>query len=432
MEQLPPLAAELPPLLPSSANKQSARHWLAVVLSFCLALFLVDAVLSFADDSLILLFGAHALSLIRGLISLVTLLMGLWLYAMMGLTPMIPKRLFLPIPLFFLGSMLGMVTLAIFWYHRVEQIAFAASAVELLLAIGLLYLAANGRAHPTQSSAAAPAASDISPPVQGKRLFAWPLIRNEQLGAKGFSWRNLSVFVLANVFVVLPAVAIYLFVCSAQAVSHFSEGFMALHPGGFTVQVRKYVRDDGKAIQLFPMAHVASASFYRQVSQTFPSNSVILMEGVTDSADLLTNKITYKRMAKSLGLSEQKETFAPSRGEMVRADVDVDQFSASTIDFLNLMMLFHSRGVTAENISKLAQYTPPPGFEKQLFDDLLTKRNEHLLGQIQSNLVTSDNIMVPWGVAHMPGLAREIQKFGFHLSETREYVVIPFGHARDR
>jgi hypothetical protein len=34
--------------------------------------------------------------------------------------------------------------------------------------------------------------------------------------------------------------------------------------------------------------------------------------------------------------------------------------------------------------------------------------------------------MVPWGVAHMPGVAREIQKAGFHLQEIHEYVVIRF------
>ena len=242
------------------------------------------------------------------------------------------------------------------------------------------------------------------------------------------------VFGLANVFVVLPLIAVYLFACGARAVSHFSEGFMALHPGGFTVQVRKYVRDDGKAIQLFPMAHVAAASFYQQVSRTFPSNSVILMEGVSDDGNLLTNKISYQRMAKTLGLAEQKETFAPSEsaGAVIRADVDVGQFSASTIDFLNLVMLFHAKGFTAENVQKMSEYSPPPGFEEQLFDDLLTKRNAHLLGEIRANLETSDNIMVPWGVAHMPGLAREIQKYGFHLSETREMVVIPFGNGGNR
>jgi hypothetical protein len=42
-------------------------------------------------------------------------------------------------------------------------------------------------------------------------------------------------------------------------------------------------------------------------------------------------------------------------------------------------------------------------------------------------LPQSDNIIVPWGAAHMPGLAKEIQKSGFRLDETREYVVIRFG-----
>src|SRR5208282_3550763 len=88
-----------------------------------------------------------------------------------------------------------------------------------------------------------------------------------------FSWRNLSVFLLANVFVLLPAVVFYLVVCAALAVDHFSEGFVALRPGGLTVQARKYVRNDGKTIQLFPMSHIADAAFYQKVSQSFPTNS---------------------------------------------------------------------------------------------------------------------------------------------------------------
>jgi hypothetical protein len=209
-------------------------------------------------------------------------------------------------------------------------------------------------------------------------------------------------------------------------VDHFSDGFMALRPGGFTVQVRKYVRNDGKTIELFPMSHVADAGFYQRVSQTFPTNSIILMEGVTDNQNLLTNKISYQRMAKSLGLAEQKVKFGPSRGEMVRADVDVDQFSKNTIDLLNLVMLFHAQGVNAGNVLKLMQYSPPPHFEEQLYDDLLRKRNQHLVEGIQSHLSETDNIMVPWGVAHMPGIAREIQKSGFRLDETKEFMVIRF------
>jgi hypothetical protein len=408
MDEIPPPApSDAPPLLPPAPEKKPGRRWLAKLLSFCLALFLLDGVVSFADDALVLLFGSHGISLIRGLISFATLVMAGGVYLLMGLTPAVPKRIFLPIPLFFLASMLAMFALAIFWYHRIEQIALSVSAAELTL--GILLVSASRR--------------------EGKTFR--PLVKEEQLGARGFSGRNLLGFAALNIFVLLPLVAIYLFSCGAHAVSHFSEGFMALHPSGFTVQVRKYVRDDGKAIELFPMAHVAAPSFYAQVSRSFPTNAVILMEGVSDKDNLLTNKITYKRMAKTLGLAEQKETFVPNPQEVVHADVDVGIFTRETIDFLNLIMLFHSRGVTPENLAKFMQYSPRPGFEQQLFDDLLVKRNEHLLGEIRTNLQTSDNIMVPWGVAHMPGLALEIQKYGFHLSETRDFVVIPFGRRRE-
>lgn len=398
----PPPIAELPPLLPAESNQKSTRHLLSVVLSLCLVLFLVDGAVSLVDDSFILFFGVHSLSFLRALVSIAGVLMALGLYGLMGLTPMVPKRLFLPIPVFFVVSLLALFTLAIFWRHRVEQIAFLISAGELILGLWLLYWSRPGS------------------------NFSWPLVPVERLGSRGFSWRNLSAFVLVNILVVAPLIAVYLFACTARAVNHYSEGFMALHPSGFTVQVRKYVRDDGKVIELFPMIHIASEGFYQEVSQTFPSNSIILMEGVTDKGNLLTNKLSYKRTAKSLGLADQKETFHPSQGEMVGADVDVGQFSTETINFLNIVTLFHAQGVNAENLSKLMRYSPSPQFEERLFDDILRKRNQHLLEQIQSYLPQSDNIMVPWGVAHMPGLAREIQKSGFHLSETREYVVIRF------
>jgi len=367
----------------------------------------LDAVLSLADDFLILFFHSRLLSFPRGIVSMVSVPMALGIYALIGLTPLVPKRLFLPIPGFYFVAMLVVFPLVIFWFDRMQIFAFVISLCEVAMASGLFLYAARGS------------------------KFSWPLVPVNCLGARTFSWRNLSVFALVNALVVMPLTVVYIFVCASGAVAHFSEGFMALRPGGLTVQVRKYVRNDGKVIELFPMAHVANADFYQRVSQTFPSNSVILMEGVSDSENLLTNKISYQRMAKSLGLAEQKQTFAPATGEVVAADVDVDQFSRVTIDFLNLVMLVHSRGANAENLAKFMQFAPPPGFEKQLFDDILIKRNQHLFGEIQAQLSQSDSLMVPWGVAHMPGIAREIQKAGFHLSEAHEYVVIRFHGAKN-
>ena len=66
----------------------------------------------------------------------------------------------------------------------------------------------------------------------------------------------------------------------------------------------------------------------------------------------------------------------------------------------------------------------------EVINDLLHKRNQHLVGEIQSHLSESDNIMVPWGVAHMPGISKEIQKAGFRLVATQEYMLIQFGRNR--
>ena len=395
-----------PPLLPEAKHKSSsARHGFAILLSLCLGLFLIDAVLSLIDDALILFWGQHWFSIFRELTSFFAFLMTVGVYGLMGLTPLVPKRLFLPIPLFALATTLAVFPFLIYCFGRIQALAVGFSGCQVILGLVILSWA------------------------QGGLKCRWPLVPEARLGTRRFSWANLSLFVLLNVLVLLPGVVIYLFLCATLAVSHFSEGFMALHPGGLSVEVRKYVRNDGKTIELFPMAHVADAGFYQQVSQTFPTNSIILMEGVTDDKNLLTNKISYKRMAKSLGLSEQKVKFVPSRGEMVRADVDVDQFAPTTIDILNLITLIHARGLNRDTLQQLTQFSPSPQIQDQLLDDLLWKRNQHLVGEIQSHLLRSDNLMVPWGVAHMPGIAKEILKSGFHLDETHEFMVIRFRHA---
>jgi uncharacterized protein YbaP (TraB family) len=150
------------------------------------------------------------------------------------------------------------------------------------------------------------------------------------------------------------------------------------------------------------------------------------MEGVTDKQNLLTNKITYQRMATTLGLAEQQKEFQP-QGELAQADIDVDQFSTNTLQLLNLVMLAHTKGLNGQTLQKLTQYVPPPHFEQELFDDLLTKRNRHLLKEIHSRISESKNIIVPWGAAHIPQIAQEIQKDGFRLEETQVFTVIQFG-----
>ena len=400
----PPLVGRFPPPLPPKAphKSPSARQLLAILLSVFLALFVADAVVSLVDDSLILCFGIHLLAGIRGMLFFFATLMAILVYGLMGLTPMIPKRQFLPLTLFTLVVQLVAIPCLIFFYGRFQEVSWGFSCCQVIFGLILLYW------------------------IQGGLKFRWPLVAEAQLGVRRFGWWNLGVFLILNVFVLLPAILFHLVFCARLAVDHFSDGFVTLRRAGLTVQTRKYVRHDGKTIQLVPMAHIGDADFYRKLSHSFPTNSIILMEGVTDNRNLLTNKLSYKRSASSLGLAEQQKEFKPSGGRLVQADVDVEQFTTNTIDLLNLATLVHAKGLNADTVLQLMQYSPPPHFEEQLFDDLLKKRNRHLLGEIQTQLAQSETLIVPWGAAHMPGLAEEIKKSGFRLDEVRDYVVIRF------
>jgi len=399
----PPLVADFPSPLPAHAKSRPALgHLFAMVLSLFLGLFLADAVVALLDDSLVLFCDVHVLTGIRSVLLPFALLMALVVYGLMGLTPIVPKRLFVPLALF--SPLAGLVSIPfmIFFWSRMQQVAWVISLSQVILGLGILHK------------------------VQGRIKLRWPIVAECELDARGFSWRNLGVFLLANVFVLVPVVALYLCVCASLAVDHFSDGFVALHPKGLTVQVRKYIRNDGKMIQLVPMSHIGEPKFYRKLTQSFPTNALILMEGVSDDRNLLTNKLSYKRMAASLGVGEQQQEFKPSRTQMVRADVDIEQFATHTIDFLNLAMLIHSQGLNVETILRLVQYSEPSSLQEQLFNDIIGKRNRHLLEEIQSRLPDSECIIVPWGAAHMPGIAKGIQNSGFRVFESEEYVAIQF------
>jgi hypothetical protein len=380
------------------------KQTISIVLNLCLGLFIVGGVVSVFDDSLRLLWGLHLLTAISAILSLIAFLIVIVVYGLMGLTPMIPKRVFLPVTLFYAAGVLAVFPTMIYcsdWVRGSMKLDWATSVCQVVVGLAILWW------------------------LRGGLEFRWPLVPDDYLGHRRFSWLNLSLFVLVNVFVALPAVAFYFVLCGAIAVSHFTAGFLTVHPSGLRSQVRQYTRSDGKEIELVPMAHVADADFYQKISESFPTNSIVLMEGVTDNKNLLKHGISYKRMAKTLGVSEQMEEFKP-QGKRVMADVDVDEFSSNTIDLLNVAMLIHANGLNADTVMKLAAYSAPTNLDQEIIGDLITKRNQHLLATLQAELPQSDIIIVPWGAGHMPAIAAAIQKQGFHLTGSNDYTVIRF------
>jgi hypothetical protein len=394
------VTATTPPPLPASASNP-ARPVLTAVLSLALLIFLSSGFISFFSDTLLLGLNRQDLAVTAALGSLVVLLTGFVLLCLMALIPGVPKRYFLPISLFLPVMTIAILPVLVYFKEHTLLIAWGLSLGQVMLGLFIVH-----RLH-------------------GGIKFCWPLFPERQLAGKNFSWGNLIGVVMMGLLLVLPALVLYTAFSAKLAVEHFTDGFVAVRPSGISMQVRNYVRNDGKKIMLVPMSHVGESEFYEDLAASFPPNSVILMEGVTDTTQLVNTHSDYSKMAGALGGVEQTKAFKP-KGEIVAADMDMSQFSPATLDLLKTAMLLHAKGVTPETLPILMKPTPP-GLENQLMDDILTKRNHHLLGVIQERLPTAEILVVPWGAAHMPEIHREIQKLGFHVVDTKEYVAIRFG-----
>jgi hypothetical protein len=370
-------------------------------MSCYLVLFMGSGVFSLLDHSLLLGFQRADLSMISGVLFLLTLLTGVLVYGVLGLAPGVPKRFFVPLCLFIPVVYIGVLPLLVWFSDQAMRILWAVSLAQVLLGMAIIARLRDGM------------------------KFRWPLVSGWALEDRRFSLGNLAGVVAVGIFGIVPALVAYIGFSAMVSVKHFSDGFVKLHPTGLSMQVRKYVRDDGRNIMLVPMSHVGEAEFYRSLAASFPADSVILLEGVSDRENLAEVHSDYSKMAATVGGVEQTKVFKP-QGELVHADVDISSFSPTTVDLLKTAMLLHSKGVTAETLPILMK-PAAPGLEKQLLEDILTKRNQHLLGVIRERLPTSKNIIVPWGAAHMPEIAREIEKDGFRVKETEDFMAIRFG-----
>jgi hypothetical protein len=386
-----------PPPLPAHSTGPSL---LANLLSLALALFLAVGVLGFLDDSLLLM-DRRELSGFRALMVLLMLPAGVLLYLMIALCPRIPKKTFIPVALFIPVTSVAVLPLLVYFHEWFLWIGWAVSLIHVLLGIALI------RRH-----------------RRGGNI-RWPFIDDPQLTGQGFRWTHFGAVAGAGALAIVPALVGGVLASATLAVDHFSAGFVALKPSGISMQVRTYVRDDGRSVLLVPMSHVGEPDFYQNLAASFPDDAVVLMEGVSDERKLFTPTRGYSKMAEAIGVVEQQQAFKP-KGRLVAADVDMSEFSPATIELLKNAMLIHSKGITEETMPLLMKPTPK-GLEKQLMDDILTKRNQHVLRVLHDHLPHAEQIVVPWGAAHMPGIAREIERSGFRLGETRDYLAIRFG-----
>lgn len=185
-----------------------------------------------------------------------------------------------------------------------------------------------------------------------------------------------------------------------------------------------------KVIRLIPMVHVGKESFYKDILKDFSDKKTLfLMEGVQDKKELL-NKLSYKKIADSVGLEEQREHFDPMEAakkegkeenvKVVSADLDASDFDKKTIKYLNqigAILDFKDLSSLELLLGKGPDFKTPEG---TVFDDILTKRNDYLMKVFNENVAEYDIVIIPWGALHLPDIEKRLIYEGYVFSKFGE------------
>lgn len=221
----------------------------------------------------------------------------------------------------------------------------------------------------------------------------------------------------------------------ARVIDDTSSGFVRLTLSGVELAERVYEKD-GRRVHLVGMVHIADSGFYdslnRSLAEPVEGRRLVLMEGVSDSGNLLPGSFasgnTYREMAERLGLAEQALGFAVQAGkpgsgsaEEAWAKLGVD-FRHADIDIGELDPLHRDRLVSLlsamENLDLSSFLSLPDDMtarelEELIVEGLVKQRNARLMEVFAAAEAGYAEVFIPWGAAHLPDLERRLAALGY-------------------
>lgn len=259
------------------------------------------------------------------------------------------------------------------------------------------------------------------------------LIPETHFAGVQFSLRRTFIGFAVKLFVILPAYIYYLAISCFWMVEWRGKGFIHLRPHGLTTESRVY-KLENKFVFLLPTVHVGERDFYEKLLKDVPKENVILLpEGVTDRNHILKSRFSYAVPARAAGLSEQPDFSTRLPIAKRHYDLDVSDFSASTQRSLLAIAELFEAIQSGDSEAALSAYRSLSSVDyDQIQKDLLDARNAKVSFGIRESLETANNVVVPWGAAHMPGIEAQLLKAGFSSSGSRELTAIEWKHVLQR
>jgi hypothetical protein len=373
--------------------------------NFFLILFATDAVTTAINHLALNALSIDVFSGFSVLVSVCLWLVSILAYLGLGVFARIPVRTFLPATVF--PSFVFLVT------SVTSPFGPSTMSLAVCLVFQLLVLAWTLKCIREKSSSG-----------------GW-LLESDSLQGRWFSLKRTLVFILVNTLVIPPAAVGFGVYSVASHIESASKGYVSIRSDGIYSTEKSFVKD-GVELKLLGMAHVGDARFYDNIKESMAGKPVLmLMEGVSDDADLLETPPDYGFIAENLGVTDQREKFSPEHipetVKIIRADVDVASFSASTIEALNLAgKLYTKDGFSLATFVEMQTVFSRPGVSQAFVGDLLTKRNSRLLEVLQQNLDEYERIVLPWGAMHLPEIEAWVIANGFVLKDEKARLVYSY------
>ncbi len=227
----------------------------------------------------------------------------------------------------------------------------------------------------------------------------------------------ITLVMILSIFISGGIHSLFMLMESSRGVIHYVDGQLL---------VKHFTYSKGeKNVYLLGMAHVASESFYQRTLNSIPQlKTIVLLEGVTDNTNLITTPLNYRNLAESLNLSHQHQSFTFKVIESfhtVNADIDFSELPVDIRISLQSVARIANGSLTMSNIKDLKHLS-----QKRIESDLIHFRNQHLMEVFDSKQQQYDNIVIPWGAAHISDLKRRLVMRGYKLKTEIDSSLISF------
>lgn len=247
----------------------------------------------------------------------------------------------------------------------------------------------------------------------------------------------------------LCIVLAYIAYALLSMIVELSDSYIKFTPSGVHTLETQLQQDGHPNVRLIGMMHFGATASYRKLYSSFSEpRSLILEEGISNHqrptrtsyrcAAQTTLSVTRSVMEQpslciikgAHRVASVSDALGSSGVDIVNADVYLQELSVQTQEWITLNLGLLNK-ITAGDFGDLdwryiiEQLSNP--IPQQVWDDILYARNEHVIDSFQLASDNYDNVVIPWGAMHGPGIQQSLQELGFTTTDSKYHLILPWG-----